>query len=850
MRWLVCALLGALLCVGVPAAADEPLRGVALVIGQSDYTGSLPKLANPHNDAAAIGHLLGELGFTVATAYDDDQTALGRALTEFEASAKDADVALVYYSGHGIEAGGENYLVPVDADLSTPQKAGATLLPVSAVLGELARTVPVTIVLLDACRSNAFPEGTMIQPPGTDAPIPAQATGLGELRGPTPVAKPGVPANSLGIVIGFAASPGQPALDGAPGEPNSPYAAALLKHLGAGGYSFGDVMTMVSEEVYLKTRTRQLPWVNSSLRRILNFGTPVETADADQAAIRKGRRDLLLTIAGAPDATRATVESVAATQDVPLDKLYVLLRALGVDTSDPANLSQQLSDGAERIKRLESDDGSLSAADPEITRLVALASEADDEGATDAALDFWNRASARAKEIATALGANAGDQHRSLAEIYARNGDAAYLAFDLQTAVDRYADAVAEVASIDDGLVNKYKRSLADALETIGEFKGDTDAFDKSLKLYDEVMTWLDGQPDDDLWADTAKAFGEAMVIFGDRQQTDEYLTDAQSAFEQVARIWTRSGRPEDWAAVQNDLGNTYASLGDRQRDPQKWEQAIEAYQASLEVWGKQDHPDDWARTQNNLGTVYRALGLYEGAGGVADLQKAVEAQRQALTVWTEDENGFDWAMATHNLGNAVGDLAKASDDPTGYDEALDAYSQSLRVYTREDAPIQWAAAQNDIGATYIDIAHARNGDAQVDAYRKAVDAYSLCLEVRTRDNDARGWALTNYNVGLALTDIGNLEPDAELWQQAIDSFNASLEVYTTEDSPGDWADAQEGLGWALASLGALRRDQAMIEDGRAAMQNAADYYNEQNGAEEYYQDKLNSIDKLLKSVK
>src|SRR3569832_376871 len=157
MRWLVWALLGTLLLV-IPAAAEEPLRGVALVIGQSDYTGSLPRLANPHNDAEAMGKLLGELGFTVATAYDGDHAALRNAIDAFEAGAKGADVALVYYSGHGIEAGGENYLVPVDADLSTPQQAGATLLPVSAVLDDLAKTVPVTIVLLDACRSNAFPE--------------------------------------------------------------------------------------------------------------------------------------------------------------------------------------------------------------------------------------------------------------------------------------------------------------------------------------------------------------------------------------------------------------------------------------------------------------------------------------------------------------------------------------------------------------------------------------------------------------------------------------------------------------------------------------------------------------------
>ena len=226
------------------------------------------------------------------------------------------------------------------------------------------------------------------------------------------------------MVIGFAASPGQPALDGAPGDPNSPYAAALLKHLAAGGYSFGDVMTMVSEEVYLKTKARQLPWVNSSLRRILSFGKPVEPTSGDQAEIRKGRRDLLLTIAGAPDATKASVETVAATQGVPLDKLYGMLNALGVDTSDPNAIEQQLEDGAARIKKLTKDAQPVAAVDADVDKLVALANEADNEGALSVALGFWTKASDSAKGMAESHPTDA--QRKARAAIYSKTGDAAF----------------------------------------------------------------------------------------------------------------------------------------------------------------------------------------------------------------------------------------------------------------------------------------------------------------------------------------------------------------------------------------------------------------------------------------
>src|SRR5262249_41376890 len=152
------------------------------------------------------------------------------------------------------------------------------------------------------------------------------------------------------------------------------YAAALLKHLGAGGYSFGDVMTMVTEEVYLKTRARQLPWVNSSLRRVLSFGTPIVEGDADETAIKTGRRALLLTMATTPPANRNFVETVATQEGVPLDALYGMLNALGVDTSDPSQLTSQLEDGARRLKKMQDEDKpaptDLAA---EAMRLAALA---------------------------------------------------------------------------------------------------------------------------------------------------------------------------------------------------------------------------------------------------------------------------------------------------------------------------------------------------------------------------------------------------------------------------------------------------------------------------------------------
>ena len=85
--------------------------------------------------------------------------------------------------------------------------------------------------------------------------------------------------------------------------------------------------------------------------------------------------------------------------------------------------------------------------------------------------------------------------------------------------------------------------------------------------------------------------------------------------------------------------------------------------------------------------------------------------------------------------------------------------------------------------------------------------------------------------------------------QQAVDVFTASLEVYTEDQSPSDYADAQEGLGWAEANLGFRTKDRELILHGRDAMKEALRIYQDYNGAEDYYKDRLAKIDKMLKSV-
>ena len=134
-RAALAALALALLCAlsATLAAEEKSLKGVALVIGQSKYAHIAP-LANPANDAREMVKLLTDLGFDARSVTDRDAAKLRRDLERFVEDAEGADVAFLYYSGHGIEAGGENWLVPVDADVSSLDDAGEKLVPLSAVM--------------------------------------------------------------------------------------------------------------------------------------------------------------------------------------------------------------------------------------------------------------------------------------------------------------------------------------------------------------------------------------------------------------------------------------------------------------------------------------------------------------------------------------------------------------------------------------------------------------------------------------------------------------------------------------------------------------------------------------------
>jgi tetratricopeptide (TPR) repeat protein len=420
--------------------------------------------------------------------------------------------------------------------------------------------------------------------------------------------------------------------------------------------------------------------------------------------------------------------------------------------------------------------------------------------------------------------------------------------------VDYYAKAAELAQGIDDAKHFEYRKFQADALAAIGEYKGENSAYDEAIAIYDEVMTYLDGQPDDDIWANAANDFGNALARYGQRRSELDYLEGARSAYNEVLDIWTRESKPVDWARVQNNLGNVLASLAERQgQDLNYYYSARSAFRAALEEWTRDDEPLNWARANNNLGTVLRVVGTIED--DEESLEEAIAAFRLALEEWHRDRSPSDWAMAQQNLGNALGDLGIKRGDIPMVEEAVASFNLALEEWTRERVPLQWATVQNNIGATYASMGRQQmQNQAAVKSalvsFQFAADAYRLCLEERTKERDDWNWALTNYNLGLVLTDIATIrEASTDELEQAVAAYQSSLEVYDPDSTPTDWADVQDVMGWAMAMLGHRKGDAEMVRQARQHMEASFDYYREQDGAVPYFEERLAQIDAWLASV-
>jgi uncharacterized caspase-like protein len=222
-------------------------RRVALVMGNSAYK-SVPRLANPANDAALVGGMFKKAGFDLIDVRTDlNGVEMRKALREFGSRVRDAEVAVIYYAGHGIELDGTNYLIPTDAALETDSDVLDETVALDRALFAVEPAKQLRLVILDACRDNPFAK-TMKRT------VASRAIGRGLAK---------IEPTSPNTMIAFAAKAGSTASDG--DAKNSPFAAALVERLPTPGLDLRKAFGFVRDDVLKNTSYRQEPYVYGSL---------------------------------------------------------------------------------------------------------------------------------------------------------------------------------------------------------------------------------------------------------------------------------------------------------------------------------------------------------------------------------------------------------------------------------------------------------------------------------------------------------------------------------------------------------------------------------------------------------
>jgi uncharacterized caspase-like protein len=273
---------------------------IALVIGNSSYSG-LPKLANPANDAQAIADKLRSISFRTTLVLDASEQDLRREVRKFASDSADADIAVVFYAGHGAQVNGENYLLPVDMEIArTEADIQLTGLKVDDLVNSVRSTTK--IVFLDACRDNPALLKSLVK--GRGGP----ATGLA----PTVASNLRQPKPGGGVFIAYATDSGAVALEG--DTNHSPFTEALLRNL-TKAISIDDMFSLVTREVRLITKNAQRPYKYASLESVVCLTGACSTApsfsmeDAASQANRSKEEELQIALQTKnPDALQAYLE--------------------------------------------------------------------------------------------------------------------------------------------------------------------------------------------------------------------------------------------------------------------------------------------------------------------------------------------------------------------------------------------------------------------------------------------------------------------------------------------------------------------------------------------------------------
>jgi len=789
--------------LAAPALAE---RRVALVLGIDRYKTIRP-LDNAVNDAESIRKTLEGLGFETVLETNRDLRRMRRALDDFREDMKGADVALVYFAGHGVEADGANRLLTTDTDAASRQSLDSTSLPLEEVRDTVTSVAKAGLIILDACRNDPFGITTS----GGRGVVALKDRQLARI-GAGGMGRVGRAEN---VLFAFSAAPGQTAADGSDGH--SPFARALEKYLGTDGLEIRSVLTLVQQQVYDETRGAQLPYVESGLPQL--FFASTKRQDLPE------RERLLLAMAGVTPDIRAEVEQIAASADMPLAPLYGAL--IGLDDVSAPQRALKLQEAAEAFVSVRTQMRTLAADDPKVTalrgeaeaqlalgafagarQLLAQAAEIDagsretlksrlaERSLSEASTRYLSAGAARASlrydqaiadlEKARALYEEAGDAAlapapadqrlrvlEALGELYLTVGNV--------TAASRSFASLARGAedrSAGDPSDPGIRKDIATAYRKLGNTEATLGRSGPALASYRKAQAILqqltDHEPPRDRWlldlARTNDQIADVLMVAGDRNGALLAMQDALDMKRELALASPRDGN------LQRELTISYDAVGDALREAQNLGEAEVAYAASLDIRVSlaKVSPDDADRqrdlsiSHDKMGDMQRSRGDNEGA-----LDSYVAGRDIVVALASRDRQDIglqrDLSVAENKVGNVMRELGDL-------DTALSQFQKGLSIMqalaSHDPGNSTW---QRDLSVSVEKVAdvHRLQGDKQA-----ALDGYERSLAIMRRlsatDPSNLDW---RHDVAITLDQVGNLRIAVRDYRGAHEVLAESLEL-------------------------------------------------------------------------
>ncbi len=247
-------------------------KRIALVIGNSAYgSGSLK---NPANDAKSMSDCLKKLGFNVILRTNASKREMGKAIEDFRKQLKGEDVGLFFYAGHAVQVNGDNYLIPIRANITEEEDIEYEAVDAGRILATMhSAKSRVNIVILDACRDNPYAKS-----------IRSATRGLAIIS-----------KAPIGTIVSYSTSPGDIAFDGKGN--NSPYTSSLMQYMREPGLTIEQVFKNTRQKIIKETNGKQIPWELSSLQGDFYFApnsvkTIAAKNDSIQELVQQTEKDL------------------------------------------------------------------------------------------------------------------------------------------------------------------------------------------------------------------------------------------------------------------------------------------------------------------------------------------------------------------------------------------------------------------------------------------------------------------------------------------------------------------------------------------------------------------------------